>query len=349
MLRQVYIIIDDNLAYQRSYAKGLETSLFSNVYQKIKKAALDKFAGETGTYEFFEFKLSYITDEDLNFVLLFVSGLGDDFKDIEPQLKKFKKEFIDFYGDSLKDECFEIFSEALDPIVDNIHRNLKPKISIVGFSGVGKTTTTRLIKSEEIPMQHIPTITGEVATIKIGKLNFFLWDFAGQDEFNFLWEKFIRGSDAVLLMTDSTLENLEKSRFFIELVNKAVPYARFAIIGNKQDLPDAMRIEDIERLMGNKTYGFVAIDPDNRPKMIRIIADLLDMDTKVSPLLKPLLERENLMDKAQTALESGQFQEAVTIFEEISNLCLDLGDDSLAVDFQSKSEKISKMLKSLSS
>lgn len=348
MLRQVFILVNDNLVYQRSYAKGLENSLFSNVYQKIKKAALDKFTGETGTYEFFEFKLSYIIDEDLNFVLLFVSGLGDDFKDIEPQLKKLKKEFIEFYGDSLKDDGFEIVSEALDPIVDNIHRNLKPKISIVGFSGVGKTTTTRLIKSEEIPMQHIPTITGEVATIKIGKLNFFLWDFAGQDEFNFLWEKFIRGSDAVLLMTDSTLENLEKSRFFIELVNKAVPYARFAIIGNKQDLTDAMRIEDIERLMGNKTYGFVAIDPDNRPKMIRIIADLLDMDTKVSPLLKPLLERENLMDKAQTALESGQFQEAVTLFEEISNLCLDLGDDSLAVDFQSKSEKISEMLKSLS-
>ncbi|MHA1913145.1 MAG: ADP-ribosylation factor-like protein [Promethearchaeota archaeon] len=349
MLRQVFIIIDDNLAYQRSYAKGLETSLFSNVYQKIKKAALDKFAGETGTYEFFEFKLSYITDEDLNLVLLFVSGLGDDFKNIEPQLKKLKREIMDFYGDTIKDDGFEIVSEALDPIVDNIHRNLKPKISIVGFSGVGKTTTTRLIKSEEIPMQHIPTITGEVATIKIGKLAFFLWDFAGQDQFDFLWEKFIKGSDAVLLMTDSTLENLEKSRFFIDLVKRAVPYARFAIIGNKQDLHNAMKIEDIERLMGNKAYGFVAIDQENRPKMIRIIADLLDMDTKVSPLLKPLLERENLMDKAQKALESGQFEEAVSLFEDISNICLDLGDDSIALDFQTKSEKISKMLKSLTS
>jgi len=288
-------------------------------------------------------------DENSDIVLLFVSGLGDDFKDIKPQLKKFKKEFLEYYGDSLNKEDFEIINEVLDPIVDNIHRNLKPKISIVGFSGVGKTTTTRLIKSEEIPMQHIPTITGEVATIKIGKLSFYLWDFAGQNQFDFLWEKFIRGSDAVLLMTDSTLENLEKSRFFIELVNKAVPYARFAVIANKQDLPDAMKVGDIERLMGNKTYGFVAIDIDNRPKMIRIIADLLDMDTKVSPLLKPLLERENLMDEAQMALTEGEFGEAVTLFEKISNLCLELGDDSLAIDFQNKSEKISSMLKSLTS
>ncbi|MHA2035964.1 MAG: ADP-ribosylation factor-like protein [Promethearchaeota archaeon] len=349
MLRQVFIVLNDKMAYQRSYAKGLDVSIFSNVYQKVKKVALSKFGPETGSYEFFEYKLSYITDEKTNLVLLFVTGLGDDFKDVEPQLKKFKKEFIEFYGEDFTKDGFEIIGEVLDPIVDTIHRNLKPKISIVGFSGVGKTTTTRLIKSEEIPMQHIPTITGEVATIKIGKLSFFLWDFAGQDQFDFLWEKFIRGSDAVLLMTDSTLENLEKSRFFIELVNKAVPYARFAVIANKQDLPHAMKIEDIERLMGNKTYGFIAIDLNNRPKMIRIIADLLDMDTKVSPLLKPLLERENLLDEAQKALEGGEFEVAVSLFENISNLCLELGDDSLALDFQNKSEKINGMLKSLSS
>ncbi|MFX1454947.1 MAG: ADP-ribosylation factor-like protein [Promethearchaeota archaeon] len=349
MLRQVFIVLNDKLVYQRSYAKGLDASLFSNVYQKVKKVALSKFGPETGTYEFFEYKLSYILDESANLVFLFVSGLGDEFEDIEPQLKKFKKEFIEIYGEQFKNDDFEIVNEVFNPFVDTIHRNLKPKLSIVGFSGVGKTTTTRLIKSEEIPMQHIPTITGEVATIKIGKLSFFLWDFAGQDQFDFLWEKFIKGSDAVLLMTDSTLENLEKSRSFIELTNKVIPYARFAVIANKQDLPDAMKVEDIERLMGNKTYGFVAIDPNNRPKMIRIIADLLDMDTKVSPLLKPLLERENLMDEAQNALEEGKFKEAVSIFEKISNLCLELGDDSLAIDFQKKSAKIDSMLKSLTS
>ena len=349
MLRQIFIILNDKLVYQRSYAKGLDTSLFTTVYQKVKKLAFSKFGSETGIFEFFEYKLSYIANENFNLVLLFVFGLIDDYQYIEPQLKKFKKEFLDYYGDNLDKDNFEIINEVLDPIVDNIHKNLKPKISIVGFSGVGKTTTTRLIKSEEIPMQHIPTITGEVATIKIGKLSFYLWDFAGQNQFNFLWEKFIRGSDAVLLMTDSTLENLEKSRFFIELVNKSVPYARFAIIGNKQDLPGAMKIGDIERLMGNKAYGFVAIDTNNRPKMIRIIADLLDMDPKVSPLLKPLHERDNLMDEAQKALEGGEFEEAAALFENISNLCLELGDDSLAIDFQNKSEIISSMLKSLAS
>lgn len=344
MLRQVYIILNDNIIYQRNYAKGLDDTLFSNVFLNIKKSAFAKFAEETATYEFFTYKLSYIVEKSLNLIFLFVTGLGDEFKNIKPQLQNFKKEFLEFYGDNIKNGNPTIISDALDPIIDTIHRNLKPKISIVGFSGVGKTTTTKLIKSEEIPMQHIPTITGEVATIKIGKLHFFLWDFAGQEQFDFLWEKFIMGSDAVLLMTDSTLENLEKSRYFFELVNKVIPYARLAVIANKQDLPEAMKIEDIERLMGQKAYSMIAIDPNNRPKMIRIIADILDMDAKVSPLLKPIFERDVLMDKVQKALEQGNFNEAVDIFEKISNICLELGDDSLSLELQEKANKLRSAL-----
>ncbi len=349
MLRQVYIILNDNIVYQRNYAKGLDDSLFTNVYLNIKKAAFSKFAEETASYEFFKFKLSYIAEKELNLVFLLVTGLGDDFKNIKPQLHQFKKEFLDFFGDNLKEGNFNIIPDVLNPIVDNIHRNLKPKISIVGFSGVGKTTTTKLIKSEEIPMQHIPTITGEVATIKIGKLHFFLWDFAGQDQFDFLWEKFIRGSDAVLLMTDSTLENLEKSRYFFELVNRVIPYARLAVIANKQDLPEAMKVEDIERLMGQKTYSMIAIDPNNRPKMIRIIADLLDMDAEISPLLRPIFDRDIFMDKAQRALEQGEFNEAINIFEKISSICLELGDDSLSIELQEKAIKLRSVLNQLPS
>ncbi|MEE9379368.1 MAG: ADP-ribosylation factor-like protein [Candidatus Lokiarchaeia archaeon] len=344
MLRQVYIILNDNIIYQRNYAEGLDDSLFSSVFLNIKNSAFSKFGEETASYEFFHYRLSFIVEKHLNLILLFVTGLGDEFKNIKLQLQKFKKEFLEFFGDNIKTETPTIIPNVLDPIIDAIHRNLKPKISIVGFSGVGKTTTTKLIKSEEIPTQHIPTITGEVATIKIGKLHFFLWDFAGQEQFDFLWEKFIMGSDAVLLMTDSTLENLEKSKYFFELVNRVIPYARLAVIANKQDLPGALKIDDIERLMGQKAYSMIAIDPNNRPKMIRIIADVLDMDAKVSPLLKPIFERNVLMNNVQEALEQGDFKQAVEFFEEISNICLELGDDSLSLELQEKADKLRSFL-----
>ncbi|MHA1460526.1 MAG: ADP-ribosylation factor-like protein, partial [Promethearchaeota archaeon] len=219
------------------------------------------------------------------------------------------------------------------------------KISLVGFSGVGKTTTTRLIKAEEIPMEHMPTITGDIATIKIGKLHFHLWDFAGQEQFSYLWNNFIKGSDAVLLITDSTLENVEKSKFFLELIKEQAPQAHTSVIGNKQDLDDAMKPEQIEKILGLKTYSMIAKDSGNRDKMITIIADILEMSAEVSPLLKPLLERDTYTEEAVKALEEARFEDAAMYFEKISDLCIELGDDSLGKEFYEKSQKIKTMIK----
>ena len=230
--------------------------------------------------------------------------------------------------------------EEIDPILDEIQRNFKAKISIVGLSGVGKTTVTQLIKAEEIPMEHIPTITGKVDTIKLEGVNLFLWDFAGQIEFDYLWENFMAGSDAILLMTESTQENLEKSKRFIELSNKVAPFARLAVIANKQDLPGALKIEEIEKIMLSKVYALVATAPDSRDKMIRIIADLLDMNPQVSPLLKPIFERDLLISNGKNALEQGNLEEAVKDFDKVSSLCVEIGDDSQATEFKSKADKL---------
>jgi len=43
----------------------------------------------------------------------------------------------------------------------------------------------------------------------------------------------------------------------------------------------------------------VIIELGNREKMMQIIADILDMSAEVSPLLKPLIERDILMNNAQ--------------------------------------------------
>jgi len=269
-------------------------------------------------------------------MFLFVTGLTDNFENIKKELIKCKKEFLNLFEDILQHKFDAKTFEIFDPTIDSIHRNLRPKISLVGFSGVGKTTITRLIKAEEIPMEHIPTITGDIATIKIGKLHFHLWDFAGQEQFSYLWNNFIKGSDAVLLITDSTLENIEKSKFFLELIKEQAAQAHTSVIGNKQDLDDALKPEQIEKILGLKTYSMVAKDSGNRNKMITIIADILEMSAEVSPLLKPLLDRDNYTE------------DAAMYFEKISDLCIELGDDSLGKEYYEKSQKIKAMLKAAS-
>jgi len=310
----------------------------------LSNEALSKGGNKVDYHDYYKYRLSYITEKDLNLIFLFVTGLTDSFDSIKKELVKCKKEFLNLFEDILRHKYDSKTFEVFDPTIDSIHRNLRPKISLVGFSGVGKTTITKLIKAEEIPMQHVPTITGDIATIKIGKLYFHLWDFAGQEQFSYLWNNFIKGSDAVLLITDSSLENIEKSKFFLELIKEQAGQAHVAVIGNKQDLKDSLKPEQIETILGLKTYSMIAKEAKNRDKMIQIIADILEMSAEISPLLKPLLERDTFIEEAMKSLENAEFENAAVLFEKISYLCIELGDDSLGREFYEKAQKIKNLL-----
>ena len=337
MLRQVYILKDDTILYNKKFGKSMSIEDFQKLCQEIVEEA------EKGTildsYVFFKYKIVYSLVKDEGLMFIFITDINDEIRRSKDELEKLKKEFLDTFGDSLEN-LDPALMEILDPIIDTTHRNLKTKISLVGFSGVGKTTTTKLICADEIPSVHIPTITGKISTVKIGKLYFHLWDFAGQEQFSYLWNDFILGSDAVLILTDSTLENVEKSKFFIELVKEHAPYAHTAVIGNKQDLPEALSIEKIQEILGLKTYSMIAIDSENRGKMIQIVADILEISTDASPLLRPLFERDQLINKARTCLENGDIAQTADYFEKISDLCLELGDDFLYKEFYEKAKKL---------
>ena len=339
MLRQVYILNKEKVMYNKNFAKAVQSEDFSKLYQDI----LEEITKGTGlmqdSYDYIKYKIVFIYDENLGLMFMFITDINDDLSRTRTELSKLQKEFLDTFGDDI-DDLDPALMEILDPIIDSIHRNLKTKISLVGFSGVGKTTSTKLICASEIPSVHIPTITGKISTAKIGKLYFHLWDFAGQEQFSYLWNDFILGSDAVLIITNSTLENVEKSRFFFELVKEHAPHAHVAIIANKQDLPDALSVEKIEEILGLKTYSMVAIDPANRDKMIQIIADILGISADASPLLRPLFERDELIAQAKKSLENGDIAETAKFFERISDLCLELGDDGLYKEFYEKAKKL---------
>ncbi|NVM37517.1 MAG: GTP-binding protein [Candidatus Lokiarchaeota archaeon] len=343
----MFIFRNNELLYYRHFGKALKQKVLDLLVEDIINEALRRSESKIDFHDYYKYRVSYITEKQANLIFLFVTSLTDKFENIKKELVKCKNEFLNIFEDILQHHFDAKTFEVFDPTIDSIHRNLRPKISLVGFSGVGKTTITKLIKADEIPMQHIPTITGDIATIRIGKLHFHLWDFAGQEQFSYLWNNFIKGSDAVLLITNSTLENVEKSKYFLELIKEQAPNAQSAVIGNKQDLGNAMNPVQIENVLGLKTYSMIALEPQNRDKMIQIIADVLEMSAEVSPLLKPLLERDKLTEEAVNALKNADFNKAAFLFDKISDLCIELGDDSLGREFYEKSQKIKEMLKKI--
>jgi small GTP-binding protein len=333
---------------RRKFGKSVPEEEIPNIINKIWTQEFVK-TNEiiTNAQMYFHYVFHYLFDPKDQLTIFFITDDTDEIPNVKRQLEKTKKEFTSMFGSLLSEmatdssiSCSESDFDIFLPVLENVHKNLKPKISMVGFSGVGKTTITRLIQQQDIPVEHIPTISGEIGTIKIGKLFFNLWDFAGQEQFSFLWEKFVQGSDGIFIITDSSYENCEKSKFFVDLIKSHMPNAHVAVIGNKQDLPFAVPIKDIERLLGMKAYSMVATDPNHRVSMMNIIADVLEIDPGESDLFKPLVERDRLMKELECAINAGDLLLAMGLSEQLGEICLKMGDDMLSQSFYQKAQEI---------
>lgn len=350
MLREILVIRERDILYRRQFGDSLPWDTLNPILLSLSSYLSSGIEGNVQNTEILDFKLSYLYNKPHGIFFAFLSNITDDEKLIDTQLHRAEQEFVDLFPTSLiKSELDPTIFDPFNVTADLIHKELRPKIALVGFSGVGKTTITRLIRADEIPMEHLPTMTGDVATIKIGKLHFFLWDFAGQEQFSFLWPKFIKNSDAVFIITDSTLRNIDKSRFFIDLAEKHVPTARVMGIANKQDIPNSLTPEEVSEMLNIQVKGMIAIDPDNREKMINTISETLGITSQISPLLKPLFDRDKVMNEAEEALIQGDLGTAEEKFQSIASHSTDLGDDKIADEFLQKAKLIREAIQKASS
>jgi small GTP-binding protein len=204
---------------------------------------------------------------------------------------------------------------------------MPPIVSFVGYSGVGKTTLINLLRTKEISMEEQPKISGSIAILKVGRFQFHLRDFVGDEKIGFLWNGFMRGSDSILIITDSTEANINDSRFFLNKIEEEVPYAYTAVIGNKQDSVEALDTSSIKDSIGLNTYPMNALDPQNREKMIYALSEILEIKNFTLPILKLLIERETLINTLEQSLRDENYGELDAILEDIIILSKKLGDN----------------------
>ena len=139
------------------------------------------------------------------------------------------------------------------------------KIAVLGLGSVGKTTISKSYSGELDDPNQISMTKGVDITVKRtvyqGRtVTLQIWDFAGQKQFRFMIDVFLRGVKGVMYVYDITdIETLAYLNEFVDLTrnylaNHFYPKIPEVLVGNKLDLEDAeVSIEDIHDFM--KNYG----------------------------------------------------------------------------------------------
>jgi small GTP-binding protein len=201
---------------------------------------------------------------------------------------------VDGSDTSLSAAAEKVLTTQVGAIEDGLKAKHGPrlKIALAGRAAVGKTTLFNLLKGLESPAAYHATIGADVdrKLFQIDGTRVIVWDLAGQQEYHKTWVIFLRGAALVLFVSDSSLENVVSSKPLLDLCRRVEPNAEIICIANKQDLPSRLKPDEIEKQLGVKTYGCVAIDPAYREGVMGIIVQSVRniINKGANPLDQPL-------------------------------------------------------------
>ena len=136
------------------------------------------------------------------------------------------------------------------------------RILMVGLDAAGKTTVLYKLKLGEI-VTTIPTIGFNVETVQYKNINFTVWDVGGQDKIRPLWRHYYQNTQGIIFVVDSSdrdrldsstdKESSARDELQRLLDEDELRDAALLVLANKQDLPNAMKVQEVtERLGLNK-------------------------------------------------------------------------------------------------
>ncbi|KAI8340284.1 ADP-ribosylation factor family-domain-containing protein [Chlamydoabsidia padenii] len=130
-------------------------------------------------------------------------------------------------------------------------------VLIIGLDNAGKTTLLERIKSTFMgvvglsPDKIAPTVGLNIGRIEVQGSRVKFWDLGGQRDLQSIWARYYSECHAIMFVVDSTdRRRLEecKDTFETMISNDSVEGVPVLMLANKQDLPNALRVEEIKEV-----------------------------------------------------------------------------------------------------
>ena len=148
--------------------------------------------------------------------------------------------------------------KAFGKLMDGFGKK-EARILMVGLDAAGKTTILYKLKLGEV-VSTIPTIGFNVETVEYKNISFTVWDVGGQDKIRPLWRHYYQNTQGIIFVVDSNdrdrvdeTRGCDKSaKFEIAklLAEDELKDAVLLVLANKQDLPNAMKIDEVTERLG---------------------------------------------------------------------------------------------------
>ncbi len=160
------------------------------------------------------------------------------------------------------------------------------KIVVTGDFSSGKTqfiktisehsfsTEKQITESSEILKKDTTTVAMDYGKLCINGKTIHLFGTPGQDRFKFMWEVLDKNKSAFILLVDSTnIQNIKNAKKFLDFFGKEeIPY----IVGcNKQDLKDALSVEEIKKIL-NIDAVFMPLVAKDKNSALNLVKNLLN-------------------------------------------------------------------------
>ena len=337
MLRQIHILYNKERIFSHTFALALGTEELNTLLDTLESNVAMSMPGKINHRPISENQVFHKGSGDFYFIL--IADLIDKIDYIEEILNKLINKFNELFPDINTFNDSESLKEDFTEYLYKLQAESHSKIAIIGPVNAGKTTLYKILTNETKERSIMNFAKSSILTIY--DIKFDVWDFQLKDNFALLWQKFVTGSDLIILVVDGSKYNVRILNHFLTLKRKYGQLSKFLVLINKIDL-----IEDIDELKNlKKEIGDADIielsltNSEAKSKVFKAITKKLRIKEKLPDNF------EELIAEAEQLEEDNNLGKALATYKQLVRIANKYQYFSYLKQFEQKVNKLDKKLK----